>query len=226
MKLKIKKHSFSERLISFIYPTKCFCCGTTIGLHGHICEICRDKLEECRNSRAKIVSYNGRKFTIYSQMIYKSVAESAIKLLKFSFCPDNAKPIGDILAAKLNCLREKDYDIVTAVPMTAKRKALRGYNQAELIARRVSKNIGVVYNAHCIKKTRETKQQHTLSGFERRANVRGAYSADNSVLNKSIILVDDVVTTGATICECATALLESGARKVTCITFAVAKYSN
>ncbi|MBQ2295695.1 MAG: ComF family protein, partial [Clostridia bacterium] len=75
-------------------------------------------------------------------------------------------------------------------------------------------------------KIRQTKCQHHLSGLERRTNLRGAFAARKDVKGKHILLIDDVVTTGATLCECADMLYRAGARKVTCATFAATKYSN
>ena len=153
-------------------------------------------------------------------------AESAVKLIKFTFSPDNAKPMGDEIAAKVRRLRERDFDIVTAVPFTKKDKLDREYNHAVLMAKRVSKRLSVPFDENLLKKIRQTKRQHHLSGLERRTNLRGAFAARKDVRGKHILLIDDVVTTGATLCECADMLYRAGARKVTCATFAATKYSN
>ena len=149
-----------------------------------------------------------------------------MKLIKFTFNPDNAKPMGDEIAAKVRRLRETDFDIVTAVPFTKKDKLDREYNHAALMAKRVSKRLSVPFNQKVLKKIRQTKRQHNLSGLERRTNLRGAFAADENVKGKHILLIDDVVTTGATLCECADTLYRAGAKKVTCATFAATKYSN
>lgn len=226
MKKSSDKISVFDRIASFIYPSVCFCCGEITPQGVYVCGECRKILTDCKNKRPKAVSYCGRSITVYSPFVYKSAAASAVKLLKFSFRPDNAKPMGDAVADKAQKLRDKDFDIVTAVPMTAKSAADRKYNHAEQIAKRTASVLGVKFDASVLKKIRETKQQHTLSGLERRINVKNAFSASENAAGKHILLVDDVVTTGATICECASCLYSAGAKKVTCITFAAAKYSN
>lgn len=226
MKPHKDKPSVFERITSFIYPSRCFCCGEVTMQCVYVCSECGERLENCKNKRPKAVSYYGRPITVHSPFVYKSAAADAVKLLKFSFNPDNAKPMGKIIAQKAQRLRDKDFDVVTAVPMTAKSVRDRKYNQAELIAKRTAAALGVKFDAAMLKKVRETKQQHTLSGLERRINVKGAYLASTNAAGKHILLIDDVVTTGATICECASCLYSAGAKKVTCITFAAAKYSN
>ena len=147
-------------------------------------------------------------------------------MLKFTFSPDGAKAMGDYIAEKASRLKTQDFDLVAAVPMTVKKVVSRGYNQAELIGKQVSRYYKIPFNRKCLKKLRETKPQHTLSGIERRINIRNAYAATADVKGKHILLVDDVATTGATLCECATTLLNAGARRVTLMTFAATKYSN
>ncbi len=221
-----KKPSVLERALALLFPTRCICCGCYISSEEFICLGCLDELEDCKSSRSKAVSYYGKSFIIHSAFSYKSAAGASIKLLKFAYNPENAKPMGDILAGKARRLKTKDYDVVTAVPMMSNKKLSRGYNQSELIAKQMAKQLGIKFDAGCIKKMRETKEQHTLSGLERKTNIRGAFAASEQVKGKHIIIVDDVATTGSTICECAETVLRAGARKVTLMTFAATKYSN
>ena len=220
------KPSFFGFLVSLIFPVRCFCCDDLIDYGDYVCDRCREEIEKCRNRRTKVVSFYGRRYNIHSVFEYTSSAESAVKLVKFSFNPDNAKPMGDEIAAKVSRLRERDFDIVTAVPFTKKDKLEREYNHAVLMAKRVSKRLSVPFDEKAIEKVRQTKRQHDLSGLERRTNLRDAFYANQSVKGKHVLIIDDVVTTGSTLCECADTLYRAGAKKVTCATFAATKYSN
>ena len=220
------KPSFWGFLVSLVFPVRCFCCDGLINYGDYVCDDCRAEIEKCRNRRTKVVSFYGRKYNIHSSFEYTGAAESSVKLIKFTFNPDNAKPMGDEIAAKVSRLRETDFDIVTAVPFTKKDKLDREYNHAALMAKRVSKRLSVPFNQRVLKKIRQTERQHNLSGLERRTNLRDAFAAGENVKGKHILLIDDVVTTGATLCECADTLYRAGAKKVTCATFAATKYSN
>ena len=108
-----------------------------------------------------------------------------------------------------------DFDIVTAVPMTKRRKRKRGYNQAEVLGKAVAGYSKKPY-LELLKKIKETDMQHTLSKERRRYNLKDAYISqqEESIKDKIILLVDDVFTTGATVNECAKTLLHAGAKRV------------
>lgn len=225
-KLESRGATLPDRIAALLFPTKCICCGKVTDMCVYLCDECRKRLSDCRTKRTKIVSYYGTKYAIHAPFYYTSAASSAVKRLKFAFAPDNAKPMGEMCAQKASKLRDTDFDIVAAVPMTPCAVRERGYNQSLLIAKSAAAALGVPLDAHALKKIRENKRQHTLTGLERRENVRGVYAADKSVSGKHVLLIDDVTTTGATLCECAECLLSAGAMKVTCIAFCAAKYSN
>lgn len=222
---KIKPTNF-DLFAACFYPSSCFCCQTDTNMCVYVCDECAEKLNKLKTKRTKNVSYYGKSFTIHSVFYYKDEASTAVKILKFTFNPDGAKAMGDYIAEKAIRLKVQDFDLVAAVPMTSKKVVSRGYNQSELIGKQVSRYYKIPFDRKCLKKIRETKEQHTLSGLERRTNIRNAYVAMTDVKNKHILLVDDVATTGATLCECASTLLNAGARRVTLMTFAATKYSN
>jgi len=112
-------------------------------------------------------------------------------------------------------------DIFIPVPLGKKRLKERGYNQVALVARPLAYEIGVEYSARALWKARETRSQVGLSVSKRRENVHNAYQADPKVVKrKSVVLMDDVATTGSTILACTDALLSAGARAVYAITIA------
>ena len=114
-----------------------------------------------------------------------------------------------------------DIDIMIPVPLGKKRLKERGYNQVALVAQPLAYQTGIRYLPNVLWKARETRSQVGLNISQRQINVRDAYQADaQSVMRKTILLMDDVSTTGSTISACTEALLSAGAREVYGITIA------
>jgi ComF family protein len=112
-------------------------------------------------------------------------------------------------------------DILIPVPLGKKRLQERGYNQVALVAQPLAYLTGIKYLPHAMWKSKDTRSQVGLNVNQRRENVSNAYRADaKSVKGKSILLMDDVSTTGSTISACTEALLAAGARDVCAITIA------
>ncbi|WP_027190434.1 ComF family protein [Fundidesulfovibrio putealis] len=106
-------------------------------------------------------------------------------------------------------------DLVVAVPMHWRKLLRRGYNQSQELARAVAGPLGVPVAGRALRKIRHTSPQSRLKAKERRTNLAGAFEADRELVGeKSVLLVDDVMTTGATLDAASRALLESGARRV------------
>lgn len=106
--------------------------------------------------------------------------------------------------------------LITAVPIHYLRMARRGYNQAEILADYVSTKLNLPKNFQILKKIRQTKPQVQFSGKNRRENLKNSFKIckNADVLSKTIIVVDDVTTTGATLNECARIIKQAGARRV------------
>ena len=116
-----------------------------------------------------------------------------------------------------------DFDFVTSVPATPASVKKRGFDQSALLARGVAKELGLVYDCNVIKKIYETKSQHFLSNLLRRGNLTGAFDiVDKSkVKGRTVLLCDDVSTTGETLDECAKMLYLAGAEKIYCSVIAL-----
>lgn len=118
-------------------------------------------------------------------------------------------------------LKER-YDIIIPVPMHKQKEKLRGYNQAELITKEVSKKLNIVTYEECLIKVKNNLVQSTLNKTERIKNVRNVFEIkeENKIIGKNIILFDDIYTTGSTVNECSRLLKKSGAKNIVAITLA------
>jgi ComF family protein len=132
--------------------------------------------------------------------------------------------IGNAIAKQLaEFVKELEWDVELLVPVPLGKKRLkeRGYNQVALIAHPLSYEVGLQYKPKALWKSRETRSQVGLSILQRRENVQNAYQANPEIVKrKSILLVDDVATTGSTIQSCTDALLSAGAREIYALTIA------
>lgn len=112
--------------------------------------------------------------------------------------------------------------VATGVPMAYLRERTRGYNQANLLAREVAAGLGIGFQAKLLKRVRSTVSQTRMTAKQRRQNVKGVFAVakPKAVEGASVLLVDDVMTTGSTLAECAAALKAAGAAHVYCLTAA------
>jgi len=162
--------------------------------------------------------------------LYRGRLRQAILHLKFRPRERWGKRLGGLLAQTWQANQEVfegDRFLVVPVPLHRGRQRERGYNQAEtlargLIAARGGEKGALRLEAHCLKKTRATPPQTGLSPAERRENVRGAFAVSPSVqiTGLAVVLIDDVMTTGATLSACAASLKGAGARRVVSLTLA------
>lgn len=112
-------------------------------------------------------------------------------------------------------------DVMIPVPLGKKRLKERGYNQVALVARPLAFQLGLRYDPDALWKRRETRTQVGLTASQRSENVQDAYQADSKVVkHKSVLIMDDVATTGSTISACTAALLSAGAQEVYVLTIA------
>jgi len=160
-----------------------------------------------------------------SAVFFEGALRQAIHGLKYRRDFILADTLAEVLAKawKRNSLPEA---LVTPVPLSAERLRQRGYNQAALLAQSFAERLGLPYTPESVQRTRNTVSQVELSVAERRANVAGAFVGQpNLVMDKTLILIDDVCTTGATLVACAQALRAAGAEAVWGLTLARARHS-
>ena len=153
------------------------------------------------------------------------MARASIDAMKFEGIRALAIPLTDILAKNLDLTLLPKGSAVLAMPLYPKREAERGFNQAHLIAELLAKKIGLRYippEHKVLVRARETLQQAKLSREKRLANMRDAFSVQhpNVLAGKTILLVDDVITTGSTMGEAARTLTRAGAKTVWAVAIA------
>ncbi len=136
--------------------------------------------------------------------------------LKYHGFTKIGKEFGILLGKLLRDYGLNDYDFILPVPIHPARRRERGYNQAESIAEGVGEILGIKVKNNLIKRTKYTTSQTRFSAVERSNNIKDVFkiNPECSVVNSSILLIDDVLTTGSTLNSCATVLLENKARKV------------
>jgi ComF family protein len=152
----------------------------------------------------------------YSFGAYEGVLRKLIHLYKYGKVRTLARPLSGWLAQALP--RDEAFDAVVPVPLYWRRRLQRGFNQAELLARGLSRLTGIPV-VRALGRVRPTPTQAGLSNSARRQNVAMAFHS-RSVQGKRILLIDDVMTTGATATSCALALKQAGARRVALLTVA------
>jgi competence protein ComFC len=155
----------------------------------------------------------------YSYGFYENELRGLIHLFKYGRISSLSKPLGRLLSRALP--REHSFDVIVPMPLYWRKRWERGFNQAELLAVELGRRTNVpVRNA--LRRVRNTASQAGLTSAKRRENVSGAFQSKrrSSVDGQSILLIDDVMTTGATAASCARALKRGGAKQVTLLTLA------
>ena len=201
----------SNLIIRLIFPDKCLLCGKLLPSQPiHICDHCQAHTQEAMKLKQKIPFLSGA----FALWYYEGPARNSILRYKFGHKRSYARDYGAILADKLSNVQQ--YDLIVWVPVSSLRKLRRGFDQVELVARVFCKELGIT-PMPCLKKIRHNPPQSGIaSAAQRRANVLGAYKVidPNMVRGKRILLLDDIITTGATISECAKTLMAAGAKEV------------
>lgn len=152
--------------------------------------------------------------------VYAGRLREALLALKFGGRRLLAAPLADLLVEQCGPALDAGVAALVPVPLDPARARARGFNQAELIARRVGRRRGLPVRPRWLARARATRPQSELSAAERRANVRDAFVAGAAARGRHVVVVDDVLTTGATVAACAGALRAAGAWRVGVLTVA------
>jgi ComF family protein len=228
----------------FLSPSACLCCGrerdfpdpllcpdciTNLTLKnpggGPICPFCarpvgtKSSCEFCRGPHP---------LDLYFWGIYDDELKDCLLQFKFHGALELGRRLSDMAATSIGeRLSENRYDLIVSLPLHKARERERRFNQSEIIARRLSERLGVILNPGILIRVKATHQQARLAENDRWNNVADAFviaSGSREILaGKNVLLVDDIVTTGATIYEASRPLLDSGVRRLDIFSMAYAK---
>lgn len=214
----MKFREFIRNTLVILYPQRCPCCEKVIRKEELFCKECMKEYKGINYSK-----YTQGGFPCVSAVAYDGVFARAILRFKFNNRKQYARQLAEFIAQTVKRNYEDiAFDFVAFVPLHPKRYESRGYNQSELLAKELSDILNIpLINA--LKKTRNTPPQHELTASKRKKNVKGAYrlTDKNLVSEKVILLIDDIITTGSTLGECAETLASCGTCRIYCATFAI-----
>lgn len=216
--MAVEKPSFIESFLDLLFPPKCPFCRTLLEKGELWCPECQRKLPWLVGTAGeRKVELTGG---CVSALRYEGTVRKAIHRYKFGGVRAYSKAFG-VLTAQAAMDHSFTADLVSWPSVSKKRLRERGYDQGELLAHEVGKRLGLP-----VLRTVDKAHRPAQSGIEdkdqRRANLLGAYTAvePENFAGKTVLLVDDVLTTGATLSECAKTLLLAGAGEVCCVTLA------
>ncbi len=208
-------------LLDLLYPPKCVFCGKLLQSHEvDICTSCRQDLPVVNGDLKRGECYR----TCYAAYYYEDDVAESVRRFKFAGRSLYADAYGRVLAMLI--LRNQiAFDVLSWVPISKERKKKRGYSQTKLLAYATAKELRVPAVKTLIKIKDNKAQSSILNPAERKRNVKDAYrvTASENVEGKHILLIDDVITSGATLSECSRTLLKSGAKSVVCVTVAAVR---
>lgn len=237
--MKAPAPRLAERLTSALFPRAAICllCGDPrraqpqdclcpdcrealerLRLRGSLCLRCMHPLDE--RGRCAFCASGGLQglHEGFAAFRHQGAARELVMQLKYQYCNEAADALAQAMA---QCVPLGHYDALTPVPLHPRRQRMRGGNQAELLCRALSPQLGMPA-LDLLSRVRETREQASLARGDRLRNVQGAFALRCDTRGLRVLLVDDVRTTGATARACAQALTLGGAREVSILTATLA----
>lgn len=213
----------ADGLGELLSPPRCAACDERLSKRASFCAVCASQVELDERS---VVLDLGASTTIEAcaGALYGGPLAVAIHALKYRRRSDLVGALSPLAARALLHLSTRP-ELLVPVPLHRGRLVERGYDQAALLAASLSRHTQLPWVASALERTRGTPQQAKLDRHARRANVHGAFAIARPVVvaGRHVALVDDVLTTGATVSECARVLLEAGAARVSVLVLARAE---
>lgn len=196
--------------VEWIGDGACRGCGFPAGPHAAHAENCL----RCRDKKLNLTA-------AVAVARYRHGARNLVRSFKYGGETELARPLAALMAERL---RAADFfsgvDMVVPVALHPKRRRERGFDQARMLAEPVATLVGLPCRPGVVKRVRHTTPQAALHRAQRLENMKGAFTADESLKGRRVVLVDDVMTTGATMADCARACREAGATRMYALLFA------
>jgi competence protein ComFC len=231
--MRSRIHKAGWKILDWFFPPSCAGCGEwgkkycpeclkkTKLISNPICQLCGDPVPDpriviCDRCNSSEVAF----FAVRSWAYFEDPLQSAIHQLKYK---QDIGLAGELARHLIGMLKKIGWqiDVVLGIPLDSVRRRERGYNQAALLAKPISWELGIKYQPEAVVRIKQTRTQVGLDRRERVENMAGAFQArEDLVSDATILLVDDVITTGSTMNACALSLLQSGAATVYGITLA------
>ena len=230
-----------QKIIEIFLPPRCIKCGAILAQDG-LCAECYNELNfisapychkcghpfEAQNTGKKMLcaTCSKKKKTPFrynrSALCYDEASKNLILALKFMDKTENAKVLAKWLNIAGKDIWQEGVDILVPIPLHYTRLVKRKYNQSALLAKELSKLCHVPVDYTSVIKHKATKPQVAFSGKERIQNVKGVFSVkhQDKIKGKRVVLIDDVMTTGSTLTECALAINAAGVKSVDTLTVA------
>lgn len=220
---------FSAGLAQLLAPLRCHCCGGA--MRGPVCAACEKSLpwntQACPHCAIPLASsYNGSSSCgsclaqappqdrSWAAFRYEAPVSRQIVDLKFHGDLMPSHVLGGLMAERLAARPEPLPELLIPVPLHRARLQRRGYNQAQEIARVLSRRLSISLRPDLARRLKPTREQTELNAADRRRNVRGVFAVSTAVAGRRIALLDDVITTGATVAELTRTARKAGAAHI------------
>ncbi len=230
MNLKQLLRDFADLL----FPRCCESCSQVLqGNEATICTLCRISLPRIGSNslhseslQYKFVNLpevlSAHSFLLFTK---RSKVQKLLHALKYKGNKDVGILLGYMFGQELKASGQlPDAEIILSIPLHQKKSRQRGYNQSDLLAQGFSQATGIPWSGAMVERIRYTATQTGKTKMERRENVQGVFAIRPGFCPGSVILIDDVLTTGATLEECVRALLATGCRRFHIMTIALAQH--
>lgn len=210
------------RILNLLYPPRCILCRRLLKKEEtDLCTDCRYEAPFFPDTKRNLQFLDSFAAVWY----YESSVRGSLLRFKFRGARGYADSYGKLLAMRLMQQYPEGFELLTWIPVSRLRKLRRGYDQVELLAKAVGRELGMI-PVSTLKKVRHNRQQSRISEpAQRRANVLGVYRVTDPDLirDRRVLLLDDILTTGATASEAGRVLLTAGAKEVHCAAVAAAR---
>lgn len=226
----MRKNNIFLKFRDMLFPNTCICCGDIIDSGESLCYYCNEMLTRCDpikrcfacgltkdncQCKHRVFRFDG----CVSPFVNDGVAKKAMYAFKFGRRESYAEFFAHYMALSVkNEYRDITFDGIAYVPMRFSKLLKRGFNQSYVLANILGEILHIPVYKNSLKEIKKSQTQHKLPIELRFDNVKDLYKARYSIFGKTILLVDDIKTTGATLDACAAELYSAGAARVYCVT--------